>query len=153
MSSDAQYNYMSARQIESELIEHIAHFWNDPLGFVIFAYPWTTDPSLQLVKLPDQYQHRFNCEFGPDLWACEFLDDIGQQVRKNNFDGLNAVPPLRYAISSGHGIGKSTVTAWLVHWIMSTRPGAKGTVTANTSSQLETKTWEEVAKLVKRGIN
>ncbi len=45
------------------------------------------------------------------------------------------------AVASGHGIGKSTLSAWLTLWIMSTRPRAKGTITANTGHQLATKTW------------
>ena len=49
------------------------------------------------------------------------------------------------ATASGHGIGKSTlvawIVAWIVVWIMSTRPHCQGTVTANTFTQLQTKTW------------
>jgi hypothetical protein len=62
-------------------------------------------------------------------------------VQQNAFDGLNAVKPIRRAVSSGHGIGKSVLSAWIIDWIMSTRPNCKGTVTANTFTQLETKTW------------
>jgi hypothetical protein len=36
--------------------------------------------------------------------------------------------------------------AFLVRWIMDTRPFAKGVVTANTAPQLRTKTWAELAK-------
>src|SRR6516225_9947449 len=36
------------------------------------------------------------------------------------------------------------MVAWLVDWLMSTRPGCKGTVTANTVTQLETKTWPAI---------
>jgi hypothetical protein len=38
----------------------------------------------------------------------------------------NAVDALRMAVPSGHGIGKSTLVAWIVNWIMSTRPYAQG---------------------------
>lgn len=38
------------------------------------------------------------------------------------------------------------MTAWLINWIMDTRPFAKGVVTANTSEQLRGKTWSEAAK-------
>ena len=40
----------------------------------------------------------------------------------------------------------STIAAWLVDWIMSTRPHAQGTVTANTYVQLETKTWAAIKR-------
>ena len=54
--------------------------------------------------------------------------------------------PIRRAVASGHGIGKSALTAWIVLWLMSTRPDARGTVTANTYVQLETKTWAAIQK-------
>jgi len=44
------------------------------------------------------------------------------------------------------------MTGWLVNWIMSTRPHAQGTVTANTGTQLETKTWAQIAKWTKMSV-
>jgi len=41
------------------------------------------------------------------------------------------------------------MVAWLVDWIMVTRPGSQGTVTANTFTQLETKTWAAIEKWTK----
>ncbi|KKK70781.1 hypothetical protein LCGC14_2920530, partial [marine sediment metagenome] len=35
----------------------------------------------------------------------------------------------------------STLAAWLIDWIMSTRPYCRGAITANTFTQLKTKTW------------
>ncbi len=85
----------------------IAQFRNDPLGFVMAVYPWDSDSGLQLVRLPPKYRSRFpRCEYGPDLWACEFLDELGRRCRENRFDGVNAVPATRMAVASGHGIGK-----------------------------------------------
>ncbi len=136
----------------AELVEWLAKFYADPLGFVLFAYPWSSDPALQIVPLAAEYRQRFNSEFGPDRWACEFLDEIGLEVRKRNFDGVHPVNAIRMAVASGHGIGKSAITAWLVNWIMSTRPFAKGIVTANTSEQLSSKTWAEIAKWAKKSV-
>ena len=45
---------------------------------------------------------------------------------------------------SGHGIGKTTVTAWLTKFLMDTRPLAVGTVTAVTDTQLQARTWAEL---------
>jgi hypothetical protein len=59
---------------------------------------------------------------------------------------VHTVAAVRVAIASGHGIGKSTIVAWLVDWIMSTRPYAAGTITANTFTQLSTKTWAQIQK-------
>lgn len=130
----------------------MGRFYDDPLGFVLYAYDWDNDPALQVVKLTDPWNLVYGAEYGPDAWACEFLDEIGQGVRDRGFDGSKAVQALRMATSSGHGIGKSAITAWLVNWIMSTRPHCKGVVTANTAEQLASKTWAEIAKWTKRCI-
>jgi hypothetical protein len=119
-------------QINAELAEFVGQFYDDPLGFVEHCYPWG------VAGTPLEY------ETGPDAWQIEALEDIGRQVRARAFDGVNAVQPIRQAVSSGHGIGKSTYQAWLVDWIMSTRPGARGTVTANSAAQLDTKTWAAI---------
>jgi hypothetical protein len=142
----------STAQADLMLADDMARFYADPLGFVMYAYDWDNDPSLQIVKLQSPYDLIYGARFGPDLWACEFLDDIGRQVRERGFDGVNAVEAIREAIASGHGIGKSAITAWLVNWIMSTRPFCKGTVTANTAEQLASKTWAEIAKWTKRCV-
>lgn len=123
---------------ELELADQIAKFVDDPYGFVMFAYPWG-EKGTSLEQWPD----------GPDDWQRDFLLDIGRQVRQRAFDGFNPVEAIREATASGHGIGKSALTAWITDWIMSTRPFAQGTVTANTSTQLETKTWAQIAKWTK----
>ena len=123
-----------------ELADDIRSFFDDPLGFVIFAYPWD-EPGGSLEKLT-----------GPDTWQKEFLVDLGHEVRQRNFDLIHPVEPIRMATSSGHGIGKSTLVAWLVNWIMSTRPDARGTITANTFTQLETKTWSQIQRWTRLSI-
>lgn len=127
-----------------ELAEELAAFYDDPLGHVMFSYPWETEHAIRLVPLHRRYHNRFDSEFGPDEWACRFLDEVGEQVYKRGFNGRDAVEPLRFSTASGHGIGKSVLVAWLVKWIMDTRPGSQGTVTANTAEQLRTKTWAAV---------
>ena len=137
---------------DEQLAQDMAAFYDDPLGWVIYSYAWDTDPALQICKLQPPWKEKYGVEFGPDVWACEFLTEVGRQVAERGFDGRNAVEPIRTATSSGHGIGKSAITAWLVGWIMSTRPFARGVVTANTGPQLETKTWAEVAKWSERSL-
>lgn len=136
-------------KVNISLYDDIASYYDDPLGFVMYAYPWDTNPSIQIVELQEPWASKYNCKYGPDKWACEMLEEIGIAVKERGFDGRNPVEPLRMAVTSGHGIGKSCITAWLVDWIMSTRPYAQGTVTANTGQQLETKTWAQVAKWTK----
>ena len=136
-----------ARTADEELLDALSEFYDDPLGHVMFSYPWDTDASIRVVPLQGEYKERFpNCEFGPDLWACDFLDDLGVEIRRRAFDGVHPVDPIKFATVSGHGIGKSTITGWLVKFLMDTRPEANGTVTAVTDSQLKARTWSEIER-------
>lgn len=130
----------------------MGRFYADPLGFVMYAYEWRRDAQLQVVPLVEPWRSRYGSEYGPDRWACEFLDELGRKVSSRGFDGTHAVDPIREAIASGHGIGKSAMVAWIIDWIMSTRPHAQGTVTANTAAQLSTKTWAQVVKWTRKCI-
>lgn len=135
------------RNFEDSIDETLALVYDKPLDYVMWAFPWNFDPSIQRVRLPPEYKARFpECEFGPDRWACQYLDRLGEEIRKRAFDGEHAVMPIQMAAVSGHGIGKSVMCAWLVKFISDTRPFSRGTVTANTAGQLSTKTWAEVAK-------
>ena len=137
---------------EVMLCEDMASFYADPLGFVMYAYDWDSDSSIQVVELVEPWKSRYQTKYGPDAWACQYLDDLGAEVLSRGFDGINAVSPIKMAVSSGHGVGKSAMTGWLVDWIMSTRPYAQGTVTANTYAQLDTKTWAQIVKWTKKCI-
>lgn len=121
----------SAEEINRDLADFVATFYDDPLGFVMAMFPWGEPGPLEDFD-------------GPDVWQREFLVWLGEEVKARRFDGSTAVPPIRAAVSSGHGTGKSTLQAWIVTWIMATRPYCRGTVTANTSTQLDTKTWAAI---------
>lgn len=116
----------------NELADLVSQYVDDPLGFVLDMFPWGTG------ELAD--------EIGPDEWQVTFLSDLGGILKSRTFNGSDPVDPVRMAIASGHGIGKSTLFAWLFWWIMSTRPNAKGRVTANTYTQLESTTWAEIQR-------
>lgn len=138
---------MSESSADDMLTEAMGQFYSDPLGFVMFAFPWETEISIRMVKLVEPWKSRYDSEFGPDAWACQFLDDLGDEVKKRGFKpGMKGVNPIQFSTASGHGIGKSCLVAMIILWIMSTRPNAKGIVTANTSEQLRTKTWSELGK-------
>ena len=137
---------------DAALADDMGRFWADPLGWVMYAFDWGSDPALRVAKLEFPWSLQYGSEYGPDVWACEFLEEIGRQARERDFDGQRAVPAQRHAIGSGHGIGKSAITSWLILWIMSTRPHSKGVVTANTSDQLGSKTWAELGKWLKKCI-
>jgi hypothetical protein len=125
---------------ELQLGKDIANFYADPLGFVMYAYPWGRPGLLE--------KHD-----GPDVWQRDFLTELGKQVRERNFDGLNPVSPIRMVVVSGHGVGKSVLCAWITHWIMSTRPRCHGTISANTFNQLQTKTFAAVQSWARLLIN
>jgi len=119
--------------VDIEIAEFVGQFYADPFNFVRCAYPWRQKGPLETYD-------------GPDIWQADLLKEIGREVRSRKFNGTDAVLPVRTAISSGHGVGKSTLSGWLTNWIMSTRPHSQGTVTANTFPQLASKTWPAIAK-------
>ncbi len=126
--------------IDIQLADEIAQFYDDPLGFVYFSFQW---------KEPNTPLHGFD---GPDDWQIDILKTIGEAVKDRKFNGVDPVDPIQIAVSSGHGIGKSALSAWIILWIMSTRANSKGVVTANTGDQLKTKTMSEVSKWRSRCI-
>lgn len=115
---------------ESALIEDIAAFADDPLGFVLYSFPWG-EPGTELEPAS-----------GPRQWQREKLEEIGEACRS----GLSWQEAFLMAIASGHGIGKSAFLSMVLLWAMATREDTRGVVTANTASQLATKTWPELAK-------
>lgn len=131
---------------DEKLMEAYASFYSEPLSYVMFNWPWDSDPSIQHVEVAEPWASKYNCQYGPDKWACEFLDELGEQIKARGFDGKKSVDPIRFTTASGHGIGKSTLVSWLIKFILDTRPFSKGVVTANTAEQLRTKTWAELAK-------
>jgi hypothetical protein len=131
---------LSSNPAEEQLWKDISTFYADPLGFVMYAYPWGQKGLLE--------KHQ-----GPDTWQREFLIELGRQVKERGFNGTDPVAPIRLCVVSGHGIGKSVLCAWIVHWIMSTRPRSRGTITANTYQQLSTKSWAAIQTWAKLLIN
>ncbi len=124
---------------DTELAELVADYYDDPLGYVECMFPWGERGELEL-------------EDGPDTWQRKMLIDIGAAVKErravgiNPLDPLAAVNPLRFAVASGHGIGKGVMMAWIACWIMDTREHSQGTITANTGPQLASKTWPAVQR-------
>jgi len=123
---------LTAAAAEVALIDEVVGYYDDPLGYVLFAFPWGVDGTpLAMVN-------------EPRVWQCECLEWLGDQIKDRAFDGVNPVQAIRMAVSSGHGAGKGALTGMLTNFIMSTRRDAKGTVTANTSTQLDDKTWAAI---------
>lgn len=113
------------------LAEFVAQYRNDPLGFVRVMFPWGERGALQNYA-------------GPCPCQVRVFDILGQEIRKRGFNGVDPVKPIRIAVASGHGVGKSAFFGMLDNFIRSTRPNCRGTVTANTFTQLSTKTWAAI---------
>lgn len=121
------------KNVEAELQEACAEFVNDPSGFTRFMYPWGEG----LLKDWE----------GPDSWHEEIFRTIREYLEGPE------TSPLLLAISSGHGAAKTALCAWIMRWFMSTRDHPQVVCTANTESQLNTKTWRELAKWHKLSLN
>lgn len=114
-----------------ELFDKLASFTHDPLGFVEWAFPWgETGSSLQ--DMPE----------GPEDWQRAQLARIGERLRAGGPEGC----VVEEDVSSGHGVGKSAMVSWLILWAIATASDTRGVVTANTDTQLRTKTWAELGK-------
>lgn len=119
----------------AEIQRELAEFNDDPLGFVMCAYPWGRG------ELRD--------EAGPRKHQVRMLEEIRDHLQ----NPATRYKPFRKAKSSGHGIGKSTEIAWVIHWALSTFEDTKVIVMAGTGDQLKTKTQPEVAKWVRLAAN
>lgn len=70
------------------MAEVLASFSHDPMGLVMFLFPWAT-PGTALEN-----------ESGPDDWQREEMEAIGEHLRQTPHE------PFRSSTASGHGIGK-----------------------------------------------
>jgi hypothetical protein len=121
--------------VEQELRERLAEFRWDPLGAVMYGFPWGEGELA-----------RFQ---GPRKWQCEELDRLGAWLQnpKTRFEVY------RRAISSGHGTGKTTLMAFIAWWAQSTFLDGMARITANTDRQLTTTTSPEFARWFRLAIN
>ena len=115
---------------KAQLIDALGSFTHDPLGFVYFAFPWG-EKGTPLENFD-----------GPDEWQVTALKKIGEELRK----GKTLAKAIQIAVASGHGIGKSAFSSFLTFFAISTHENTRGVVTANTDTQLKSKTWAEMNK-------
>ena len=113
---------MSLQSLQTGLNElHQDYYWN-PHGFV--------------VDILGANPHPWQAEVLRDI-VLRQKPDLKQRYRK-------------FSIRSGHGVGKTTLLAWLVVWFLWTRFPQKTAITAPTSSQLFDALWPEIGKWIKR---
>lgn len=120
---------------EQDLRDRLAEFKWDPLGAVLWGFPWGEGELA-----------RFQ---GPRVWQCEELDRLGAHLQNSE----TRYEVYRRAISSGHGTGKTTLMAFIAWWAQSTFLDAMARITANTDRQLTTTTSPEFARWFRLALN
>lgn len=126
---------MTQDEADEKIAAAAVKYRHDPLGWANYAYDWGVG---ELAKHP-----------GPRAWQRDVLGTIGEHLQ----NPATRFQPLRIAIASGHGIGKSAEVGMIINWAMSTLVGTRAVITANTEKQLLTKTWPEVAKWARSSVN
>jgi len=124
----------TANDPEQDLINLAAQCSTDPLRWAHKAYDWGHG-ELAAVK-------------GPRVWQTEAL----AQIRDHLSNPETRHQPLLMARASGHGIGKSALIGIITDWALSTCEDCKVVITANTDTQLRTKTSPEVGKWMRLGL-
>lgn len=121
--------------LEDQLIEEVGDCADDPLRFANSFYPWG---KRELEK-----------SAGPYEWQREVFGHIGGHLKNRQ----TMHTPCLIAVASGHGIGKSAFISMSINWAMSTAEDCKVVVTANTGTQLATKTVPEIHKWFRLSYN
>jgi hypothetical protein len=111
----------------NNLVNWLTSVRDDPYAFVMGAFPWQ-EPGTAL----EAYD-------GPMPWARDLMERVRVGL-------LNPNEAIQEATASGHGIAKSATVGMLILWAFYTFPDCKGVITANTETQLKTKTWSELGK-------
>lgn len=131
---DSPYSVDDEKKLMTEM-------WDPALAedlekFVMFVFPWGKEGTpLQSFKEPRS-------------WQRDELIRVTEHIKRNKALILAGKSPEVYqsATASGRGVGKSALTAWINLWMMSCVLGSTCIVTANTESQLKTRTWAELGK-------
>src|SRR5215467_3520457 len=119
----------------TEILGFLASYTYDPYGYTLACFPWG--------------EGELETSTGPRAWQKDVLITIRDHLRNPQ----TRYVPLRIAVASGHGIGKSALVAFIGKWAMGTCPDAKVVITSNTNTQLATKTAPELAKWYQLAID
>lgn len=128
---------------DQELMTQLLQFKYDPEMFVRYAFPWG-EKGKPLERMS-----------GPRRWQVEEFQRIRDHLAEDlELQRIGLPPrPLYLAISSGRGPGKSAFLSMLDLWVMSCWFGATVIVTANTETQLRSRTMAELGKWHTMAIN
>jgi hypothetical protein len=125
--------FIQLTEANEALVDDIAGFTHDPLGFARYAFAWG--------------EGELSSSTGPRTWQAGVLGDIGSHLQ----NPATRYQPCQIAVASGHGIGKSALIGTVIAWAESTCEDCRVVLTANTDTQLRTKTWPEVSKWFQAG--
>lgn len=125
---------MADQSPDDDIVEMVASCQYDPNAWADFAWDWGNG------ALAD-YD-------GPRDWQ----RDINSVIAEHLQDPERRYQPLRIAVASGHGIGKSAEMGMISNWAMSCFDDCKIVTTANTDGQLRTKTAPEIGKWFRMSI-
>lgn len=126
---------LATSSLEAQIIAEVGETTDDPLKFAERFYPWGAG--------------ELSNSTGPRKWQADILGYIRDHLQ----DPETRYQPCQIAVASGKGIGKSSLVSMIINWGMSTCGDAKIVVTANTGTQLATKTVPEVAKWTRLSFN
>jgi hypothetical protein len=118
---------------DDDIIEYAVKCQDDPNRWSLFAWDWG--------------QGDLEGMDGPRGWQADINEEIRQHLTSEN-----RYVPLQIAVASGHGIGKSAEMGMLANWAMSCFPDCRIVATANTETQLRTKTSPEIGKWFRSSI-
>lgn len=104
----------------------------DPLAFARAFWPWGMEGFSPAIR----------------TWQAEVLGYIGERLQ----NPATRCEPIKIAISSGNGVGKSALIAMVLGWGMGSHPRCKAVITAGKGEQLDGKTVPEVAKWLKSSL-
>ena len=109
---------------------------DNPRRFVQFCFPWGEE-NTPLAKFKE-----------PRAWQIEAFEAIADHIKRNKTLIAQGKLPevLQEATVSGRGIGKTAYLSMLAWWMISTKFGSATIITANTASQIETRTFAEIGK-------
>jgi hypothetical protein len=128
---------------EAELLTQMKVFEADPIGFIIYSYPWgKAGTPLENFK-------------GPRAWQREALEYVERHAKEQMFAFENGLPlkVCEMAFASGRGPGKTTLNSMLAHWHMSCHWGSTTIVSANNEAQLRINFFPELSKWVSIAVN
>ena len=118
----------------TDIAVELGTFVNDPFGFAMFAFPWG-EPGSELENFK-----------GLEDWQRLLLEYIRDRLALGHDPATVIADAIQTATTSGHGVGKSALVSIIILWAISTFEDTRGVVTANTETQLKTKTWAELGK-------